>query len=135
VNTTTSDQCFDKCDADFRCAAACFTFPNECRFYKFGFESIVNSVGSCAYIRPEVRDEMSANNIDKLNQTFPIVKTSTRLFGHYHNFDTLTPAHCFKVCASSTRCGGATFTTDNNNKFPHNCFLCQRLQFTQSSAY
>jgi hypothetical protein len=130
-NTTTADECFDKCDADFRCAAACYTSPFECRFYKFGFKVRPYFGGSSTYIKPEVIDELAVNNNDKLSRTFPVVKTSTRLFGHYKDLDTLTPAHCFNSCVLSKRCGGATFTTDR--KWPHNCFLCDRFRFTQSS--
>jgi hypothetical protein len=75
---------------------------------------------------------IDAINNDKLNLTFPVVKTSTRLFGHYLSFDTLTPAQCFNSCKLNASCGGASFTTDR--KWAHNCFLCHRYNFTQSSV-
>jgi hypothetical protein len=135
--TTTSDECFDKCDAELRCAAACFTLTNECLFYKFGFKIRTNYTGSCAYIKPQVNDEMAANNNDKLNRTFPLVKTNTRIFGvNYHvfdMFDTLTPSECFNACAQRKKCSGASFTIDH--KRPHNCLLCHRLHFTPSTTY
>jgi hypothetical protein len=125
--TASQEECYNICDEDFRCAAACFTFPTECRFYKFGFEQLSESVGSTAYIKPEVKSEMSI--LDKLTDTFPLVKQHTRLNGYYHNFDTLTPSECFRACKKSAKCGGASFTFET--KWRYNCFLCRAGEFTE----
>jgi hypothetical protein len=118
--TRTSNECFDTCDNDAKCAAASFDPPNICRFHKFGFEQVKDSIGSTSYIIPVVRDEMA--NIDKLGDTFQIVKPFTRLLVDYKHFDTLTPSECFEACTSSSKCGGATFTVDSSS--PFNCYLC-----------
>jgi hypothetical protein len=120
--SATADECFDLCDVDKVCAAACFVFPGKCRLFKFGFKRVSQRDGeeeSTAYVKPEVDEEMSS--IDKLSFKFPLVKQNTKLLGHYTSFDTLTPSECFKACKLSRRCGGATFTTDAT--FSNNCHL------------
>jgi hypothetical protein len=127
-----SAQCFDLCDADnAKCAAASFTQPAQCRLLKYGFKQIRGSSGSTAYIKPDVRTSIADTNFETLNKDFPVVKKFKRLFGHYANFDTLTPRQCFDACKTSTDCGGATFTIDR--KWLFNCYLCHPGQFTESN--
>jgi hypothetical protein len=122
------DGCFDLCDRDAKCAAARFTFPTDCFVYKFGFEQVQESNGSVSYIKPEVKTEMA--NLDKLNETFSIVKQHTPLYGHNRSVDTLTPSACFNKCKMSRGCGGAAFTIDTS--VSRNCFMFPVDGFKQS---
>jgi hypothetical protein len=121
------NECFDKCDDDFRCAAACFTLPDECRFYKFGFEQLSDEVtsGSTSYVKREVLNAMAS--MDKLNNTFSVVKSKARLIGRLQGFDTLTPAQCFRACRASGECSAASFTVDTT--WENNCFLTRDEHF------
>jgi hypothetical protein len=130
----TSKDCFDKCDADSKCAATCFftkldemnemneTISN-CLVYKYGFNRTEANDSWTAYIKPDVEVE----DPELLGQNFLTVKPNTRFAGHhecYNNFDALTPSLCFKQCKLSVMCGAASFTTDI--EFFHNCFQFKR---------
>jgi hypothetical protein len=118
-DSTSQDECFETCDIDNVCAAACHLSPNTCRFFKLGFEQLNGNPGSSAYIKPEVKPEIT--NTLKLNDTFPLVKLNTKLISFYYELDTLAPSQCFLACQQITNCGGASFTKDTN--LSHNCFL------------
>jgi hypothetical protein len=52
--TFNEDECFDICDVETKCAAACFTNSDTCRFFRFGFEGQAGQTSATAYIKPEV---------------------------------------------------------------------------------
>jgi hypothetical protein len=121
------------CESDLRCAAATtLSAPPSyrCRLFKFGFEKVLESSDSIAFIKPEVTTELS--NMDKLSKKFPAIHAQKRLYGFYNSFDALTPTRCFNECKQSLRCGAATFTTDTRPQF--NCYLCRPGQFTEGNA-
>jgi hypothetical protein len=128
-NAGGASDCFDKCEADAKCAAASFQSP-ECSLLKFGFEKESDVSDCTAYIKLEVVVDMTG--MEKLTNKFPIVKLKTRLLGFYSNIDTLTPSQCFDTCKASSDCGGATFTTDA--KKPKNCFISHPGSFTESTS-
>jgi hypothetical protein len=127
-NTTSQDKCFDKCDADPRCAAACLTQPGQCRLFKYGFDQADGISGSTAYIKPEVTAALASAS--QLSDKFPGLKPNTKLVNHYDAFDTLTPFKCFNSCKKIPSCDAASFTIDNSQ--PFNCFLFKKNQYTVS---
>jgi hypothetical protein len=130
LKASTTYECFARCDADLKCAAACLIQPSGCLLYKYGFEETSRINGATAYIKPEVVAEL-ALGADKLNYRFPIVHQATRLINHYDMFDTLTPSQCFDTCKQSWRCGAAAFSGDN--KWLYNCQLYRSGQFKVGS--
>jgi hypothetical protein len=126
--TTTVAECFDQCDSDERCGAACFTLPTQCRLSQIGFAQ-VTSVGSTAYIKPDVSDEMA--NMDTLGIEFPVVKQRTRLSNHYGNVYKLKPSLCFADCQESEKCGAATFTF--YDQWSLNCFYFEAEKYGEGS--
>jgi hypothetical protein len=138
-NASSYDECFDKCDADPKCAAACFTVTISrkvgetrplCFSYKFGFNQKVSTVMAwTAYIKPEVNKELA--NTDMLKKEFPKVTRRRKLLNHYDAFDTLTPSQCFRTCKLSFKCGAASFTADL--VWTYNCFLFRHGEFKVSS--
>jgi hypothetical protein len=129
VKIESQADCFDECDEDLKCTAACFKIPNKCTLHKFGFEKVTtNSSGWSSYIKPEVVAEIAV--LHKLNETFPLIRQQTRLFGHYQSFNTLSPSRCFAVCQQSSRCAAASFTIDTD--WLYNCYLFKAGQYTAS---
>jgi hypothetical protein len=124
---TLKDECFDRCDADPRCAAACFTQPQQCRFFKYGFERANGISGATAYVKPLVSEALADEH--KLTEMYTVVKNK-KLRNPYDTIDTLTLAQCFKLCKSSRMCGGASFTSDP--KWMNNCFLFKSANVTES---
>jgi hypothetical protein len=122
-SNVSQNACFAMCSEDFRCAAACCIYPDVCRLFKYGFERADGIVGSTAYVKPEVVREMAG----QLGDVFPNVRHSIRFTNEYDLFDTLTPSQCFRQCNNSKRCGGASFTTDN--QWVNNCYLYKTGQF------
>jgi hypothetical protein len=127
--TQSQDECIGKCDADFKCAAACFAYPAQCRLFKFGFEQINEISGSTAYIKPEVAAELAS--IDTLGDKYPTIKQNVKLANFMDHFDSLTPSQCFKQCKVSRSCGAASFTTET--KWLHNCYFYSPGAFKEST--
>jgi hypothetical protein len=128
--TGSMNECFDLCDNDLVCAAAAWLIsPDQCRLFKFGFKrtSLDRNNNSVAYIKSDVLAELAS--LDKLNETFHHVKNNTQFVGFYKSIETLTPSECFVTCKKSMRCGGASFTTDQNSL--DNCFLCAPGMITE----
>jgi hypothetical protein len=123
------DVCFGKCDEDFKCAAACLTYPDTCRLFKYGFDRADEITGATAYIKPEVTAEL-AIDLSTLNETYPAIKPNTRPVNFYDTFDALTPSQCFKQCKMSRMCAAASFTSDN--KYLNNCYLIKSDSFKES---
>jgi hypothetical protein len=123
------DECFDKCDGESRCAAACITPFAQCQLFNYGFERTDGITDFTSYIKPEVSEALASEG--KLSIMYPVVKINTRLVTHYDAFDTLTPAQCFKLCSASRMCGGASFTVEIERDT--NCFLFKGGEFTEST--
>jgi hypothetical protein len=122
-----SRDCFDKCDADFKCAAACFTLPSACRLYKYGFERVAGVSDSTAYVKEKVSRAMSES---ELSAAYPVVVRARKLVGeNMYNFDTLTPEQCFRACKVSKVCGAAAFTAEIHELY--NCYLFKSDGFKQ----
>jgi hypothetical protein len=121
------EECFDMCDADSKCAAACFCITtSKCNLHKFGFTTLQVDIEQwSSYIKPAVVNEQ-----DILKSDVQVVKESTRFVNSYDSFDTLTPSQCFKQCKAKSGCGAASFTTDIKQAF--NCFFFKSGEFTAS---
>jgi hypothetical protein len=127
--TSSTDECFEICDADESCAAACLTLPGQCRLFRFGFETIGNTSESTAYVKPEVAADMA--NMSSLINKFPTVKMRTKILNFYHRFSAMTPSRCFNACKQSASCGGASFSGKPADSF--NCYLCRAEHATDAS--
>jgi hypothetical protein len=129
--TSSSTECFDKCDAEVMCAAACFTLPNTCRLLRYGFnQTDDNTLNSVSYIKAIVVTEIYIGE-PKWNTTFPVVQSKTRFFKHYDLLSVTTPSQCFKKCKESVECDGASFTTDPT--WSVNCALFHPGEFTDQT--
>jgi hypothetical protein len=118
-DTSNASECFDKCDADVRCAAAC-SKKSECDLLKYGFEKVQSDAWT-SYTKPEVSYEIA--NFDRLAGELSI-KYSTRFTKAYEGSDTLTPSLCFRRCNESVDCAAASFTVDPKSQ--QNCFLYKK---------
>jgi hypothetical protein len=127
-----SNECFGKCDSDLKCAAACFKPPTKCGLFWFGGYELLHEHDSTTYIKSEVTAELSREAA--LNDTFPLVRQRTRFTNSsfFTSFDTLLPSWCFRKCAQSDRCGGASFTADVSQL--NNCFLYRPGAFVGYAA-
>jgi hypothetical protein len=137
----TNIDCFERCNSDPKCAAACFTTLSDesgeastlCYSFKFGFRKKTVLDGSSAYIKPEVARE--TKQLSSLGDEFPTVKQNARYsttYQHYDNFDALTPAQCFKQCKASRICSAASFSM--NTETEQNCFIYTRRRGTASDT-
>jgi hypothetical protein len=123
------DDCFEKCEADVRCAAASFT-PSDCYLHKFGFvHKVLDSGAWTAFVKLAVSEDA-----DKLSERFPTAKQNTRYTSGSGSGSTglnvLTPSLCFKQCAERDECAAASFTT--NIYSDRNCYMFAENEFVKS---
>jgi hypothetical protein len=126
--TISEEGCFDKCDADPKCAAACLTVPLTCRLFKYGFQQVNSIGGSSSYIKAQVLAELNS----QLAVKFPTIKPRTMFLNYYDAFDTITPSLCFATCTASQACAAASFTT--GVKYLFNCYMYKSGQYRTSQS-
>jgi hypothetical protein len=148
LDTGSASECFAKCDADDKCAAASFLTSEsenraermlpisftttECSLHKFGFVKKVQEASETdewtSYIKSEVSKYLE--DVDILTIEFPLVQQRQRLINFYNNSNALTPLQCFRACNESIECAAASFTTDIH--WSCNCYFFREGEYKEA---
>jgi hypothetical protein len=98
--------------------------------YKFGFEKVARATCASQFIKPEVQVEM--DNINRLGETFSLVKPRAQLIGQpASSVNFLRPYLCFNACMQTAECAAASFTIDPRS--PTNCMIYRQNQYKESN--